>query len=47
MASWAFLRGWLPPGLAVAGNFLDGVGVPACVLAGGRAADVVVAATGT
>jgi oxygen-dependent protoporphyrinogen oxidase len=31
----------------VAGNFLDGVGVPACVSAGGRAADVVVAATGT
>jgi len=43
----AEVRGWLPPGLAVAGNFLDGVGVPACVLAGGRAADVVVAATGT
>jgi oxygen-dependent protoporphyrinogen oxidase len=43
----AEVRGALPPGLAVAGNFLDGVGVPACVLAGGRAADVVVAATGT
>ena len=43
----AEVRGSLPPGLAVAGNFLDGVGVPACVLAGGRAADVVVAATGT
>jgi oxygen-dependent protoporphyrinogen oxidase len=43
----AEVRGALPPGLAVAGNFLDGVGVPACVSAGGRAADVVVAATGT
>ncbi|MGH3557818.1 protoporphyrinogen oxidase [Mycobacterium sp.] len=33
----AELRAGLPPGLAVAGNFLDGVGVPACVAAAGRA----------
>ena len=38
------VRADLPPGLAVAGNFLDGVGVPACVAAGARAAEVVVAA---
>ncbi len=33
----AQIRNGLPPGLAVAGNFLDGVGVPACVSAAGRA----------
>ncbi len=38
------VRADLPPGLAVAGNFLDGVGVPACVASGVRAAEVVVAA---
>ena len=42
----AEIRAWLPPGLAVAGNFLDGVGVPACLVAAGRAAASVVAATG-
>jgi hypothetical protein len=36
----------LPPGLAVAGNFLDGVGVPACLVAAGRAASAVLAAIG-
>ena len=34
----AGLRAGLPRGLAVAGNYLDGVGVPACVAAAGRAA---------
>lgn len=34
----AEVRAGLPPGLAVAGNYLDGVGVPACVAAAGRAA---------
>ncbi len=38
----AEIRAELPPGLAVAGNFLDGVGVPACV-AGAAAAAVRVA----
>ena len=42
----AEIRAGLPPGLAVAGNFLDGVGVPACLVAAGRAAAAVVAATG-
>lgn len=35
----------LPPSLAIAGNYIDGVGVPACVAAAGRAAATVVAAT--
>lgn len=35
----------LPPSLAIAGNYIDGVGVPACVAAAGRAAAAVVAAT--
>jgi oxygen-dependent protoporphyrinogen oxidase len=39
----AAIRADLPAGLAVAGNFLDGVGVPACVVAGQRAAETVVA----
>ncbi len=34
----AEIRAGLPPGLAVAGSFLDGIGVPACVGAAGRAA---------
>ena len=34
----AEIRAGLPPGLAVAGNYLDGVGVPACVAAAGAAA---------
>lgn len=37
----AELRAGLPPGLAVAGNYLDGVGVPACVAAAGVAAGAV------
>lgn len=39
------LRRDLPPNLAVIGNFLDGVGVPACVAAAGRAAAEVSKAT--
>ena len=35
----AELRAGLPAGLAVAGNYLDGIGVPACVAAAGRAVD--------
>ena len=42
----ADVRSDLPPGLAVAGNFLDGVGVPACLAAAGRAARTVLAAMG-
>ncbi|GLP83545.1 protoporphyrinogen oxidase [Mycobacterium antarcticum] len=34
----AELRAGLPPGLAVAGGYLDGVGVPACVASGTMAA---------
>ena len=41
----AELRAALPPTLAVIGNYLDGIGVPACVGAAGRAAAAVVAAT--
>ena len=33
----AQLRGGLPPALAVAGGYLDGIGVPACVASAGRA----------
>jgi len=39
------IRADMPPTLAIAGNYLDGVGVPACVAAAGRAAAAVVAAT--
>ena len=39
----AEIRTGLPPGIAVTGNFLDGVGVPACLAAAGRAADAVFA----
>ena len=35
----AELRAGLPPGLAVAGSYLDGIGVPACIAAAGRAVD--------
>lgn len=35
----AGLRAALPPGLALAGNYLDGVGVPACLVAANRAVD--------
>ncbi|BBX07293.1 protoporphyrinogen oxidase [Mycolicibacterium aichiense] len=41
----AELRAELPPTLALAGNYLDGIGVPACVGVAGRAAEAVVAAT--
>ena len=34
----AELRAGLPPTLAVAGGYLDGIGVPACVAAATRAA---------
>ena len=40
------IRSALPARLAVAGNYLDGVGVPACLAAAGRAAVSVVAHTG-
>jgi oxygen-dependent protoporphyrinogen oxidase len=40
----AEVRGGLPPGLVVAGNYLDGIGVPACVAAAGRAVTEVLAA---
>jgi protoporphyrinogen/coproporphyrinogen III oxidase len=35
----AEVRAGLPPGLAVAGSYLDGIGVPACIGAAGRAAE--------
>ena len=35
----AELRAGLPPTLAVAGSYLDGIGVPACIGAAGRAVD--------
>ncbi len=40
----AEMRAGLPPTLAVAGGYLDGIGVPACVGAAGRAAERVVRA---
>jgi oxygen-dependent protoporphyrinogen oxidase len=40
----AELRGGLPRGLAVAGNYLDGIGVPACVAAAGRAVNEMLSA---
>jgi protoporphyrinogen/coproporphyrinogen III oxidase len=40
----AELRAGLPPSLAVAGAYLDGIGVPACVAAATRAAAALVAA---
>lgn len=43
-ASIAALRAALPPTLAVAGNYLDGVGVPGCLVAAGRAAIAVAVA---
>lgn len=42
----AELRAGLPATAAVAGNYLDGIGVPACVAAGGAAAARVIRATG-
>lgn len=41
----AGLRAGLPPTVAVAGNFLDGIGVPACVAAADRAVAAVISAT--
>jgi protoporphyrinogen/coproporphyrinogen III oxidase len=35
----AELRAGLPPTVAVAGSYLDGIGVPACIAAAGRAAN--------
>jgi oxygen-dependent protoporphyrinogen oxidase len=43
----AELRSGLPPTLAVAGSYLDGIGVPACVGAAGRAATEVARAVST
>jgi protoporphyrinogen/coproporphyrinogen III oxidase len=40
----AEVRAGLPPTLAVAGSYLDGIGVPACVGAAGRAAERVIRA---
>ncbi|MGI9124557.1 MAG: protoporphyrinogen oxidase [Mycobacterium sp.] len=40
------IRADLPPTLAVAGNYLDGIGVPACVAAAGRAVTKLRAAAG-
>jgi oxygen-dependent protoporphyrinogen oxidase len=39
----AELRSGLPPNVAVAGAYLDGIGVPACVAAATRAAALVTA----
>jgi oxygen-dependent protoporphyrinogen oxidase len=43
----AELRAGLPPTIAVAGGYLDGIGVPACVGSGARAAAEVMVATAT
>ncbi len=42
----ADLRAGLPPGLVVAGNYLDGIGVPACVGAAGLAVQALSGAVG-
>ncbi|MEB3030954.1 protoporphyrinogen oxidase [[Mycobacterium] nativiensis] len=39
------LRAGLPPTVAIAGNFLDGIGVPACIAAADRAVAAVISAT--
>lgn len=39
------LRAALPPTVAVAGNYLDGIGVPACIAAADRAVASVISAT--
>jgi protoporphyrinogen/coproporphyrinogen III oxidase len=41
----AQLRDGLPPTIAVAGSYLDGIGVPACIGAAGKAVDTVIRAT--
>ena len=43
----AELRAGLPPTLAVAGGYLDGIGVPACVASGTRAAAALTVAMAT
>jgi protoporphyrinogen/coproporphyrinogen III oxidase len=43
----AELRAGLPPTLAVAGSYLDGIGVPACIAAAGRAATSTIQAVET
>jgi oxygen-dependent protoporphyrinogen oxidase len=40
----AELRAGLPPTVAVAGGYLDGIGVPACISAAGRAVSGVIEA---
>jgi oxygen-dependent protoporphyrinogen oxidase len=40
----AQVRAGLPPTLAVAGSYLDGIGVPACIGAAGRAVERVIRA---
>jgi oxygen-dependent protoporphyrinogen oxidase len=40
----AQIRAGLPPTLAVAGSYLDGIGVPACIGAAGRAVERVIRA---
>src|SRR6185312_16444547 len=40
----AQVRAGLPPTMAVAGSYLDGIGVPACVGAAGKAAERVIKA---
>jgi oxygen-dependent protoporphyrinogen oxidase len=42
----AELRAGLPPTLAVAGSYLDGIGVPACIGAAGHAVERVTRAVG-
>ncbi|MCV7164322.1 protoporphyrinogen oxidase, partial [Mycobacterium stomatepiae] len=39
------LRAALPATIAVAGNYLDGIGVPACIAAADRAVAAVISAT--
>jgi oxygen-dependent protoporphyrinogen oxidase len=43
----AELRAGLPATLAVAGGYLDGIGVPACIASGARAAAALAVATAT
>ena len=43
----AELRAALPPTVAVAGGYLDGIGVPACIGAAGRAVTGVIRAVET
>ena len=43
----AEMRAGLPPSLAVAGSYLDGIGVPACIGAAGRAVEALPSGSGT